>query len=299
MRKLIQGLLLCIFSFSAAAQFPSLSLNEELDPFGSMKVYRVDSMAALEERLGKLSEDVHLIIDSGEFELPEKLVFQNYALGRLKIKISPSASGAVRLKGRCLMNLGQDVVVEFSRLRFDGGEVLKIRGGKGLKVDACHFDGTSLEWDLGVRFELQNSVFIHGANLKLNGFHESSARLMHNTWNIRKGPALAVLGSGLSLRLDNNIVQGKAEAALASKDASSVMLEGRNNLFFGWQVIGLDGKERLLKSRQIDPLLEGKGFRLREGSPAINAAAALGESVSGDIDGDYRGLRPDIGADEF
>ena len=77
------------------------------------------------------------------------------------------------------------------------------------------------------------------------------------------------------------------------------MLEGRNNLFHGWGTIGLGGEEKLMKNRMADPLLKADGFHLTEESPAINAGAALGDSVSGDIEGDYRGLRPDIGADEF
>lgn len=192
----------------------------------------------------------------------------------------------------------------------DGGRNIVIERNRvwnadiGIEVASEH--GGKTTSDIVVR-----NNFVAGSvqgNVMIGGYDadRGNARnitVVHNTL-YRGGAGEVVLQHNASnVNIRNNILYAKANAAYASSTgANNTSVVVDNNVYFGASRSSA-GTWRDAHARFTDPMLVGapSDLHLAEGSPAIDAATALGELAGGlDVDGAPRisGATTDVGADE-
>jgi poly(beta-D-mannuronate) lyase len=122
--------------------------------------------------------------------------------------------------------------------------------------------------------------------------------LVNNKINFQMGGRAKGLGA-TNTTFANNLIQGGGKAAEISDTAPYLGAVWSGNLI--WQTAGA-GDLPATGSTTADPLLvaDASGvFRLKAGSPAIDAAVGKFSAVTFDLDGQPRTDPKDVGADEF
>lgn len=135
-------------------------------------------------------------------------------------------------------------------------------------------------------------------------FQVKRARVLHNT--IVNCTAPLTIGAGKSTELSlppldcviaNNIVDSASSAMIVLID-QPINMSWEGNIFNG-KILGIPSNPGIILK---DPLMERAPdglYRPLPNSPAIDSGAAGYEYISVDMDGQTRGLLPDIGADEL
>jgi len=175
----------------------------------------------------------------------------------------------------------------------------------GIRFDSCTFHspagkhrGSGLLFH-GIKNHAMVNNIIRGPfkiQLEVEG-QEEPLTFAHNTYVGRKGSGFPVFGLPVgdvspSLNIANCIFVDAGPVVMEGENA--VQVSGSNNLLWSCDY----NNPSLKKARFANPLLD-ESLKLLPGSPAIDAGAGQGQLVPFDFEGDYRGLRPDIVADEF
>ncbi|HZA52025.1 MAG TPA: hypothetical protein VE549_14870 [Myxococcaceae bacterium] len=192
-----------------------------------------------------------------------------------------------RCDGACITvnGLSADLVVSESSFAGAGS-------GDGIDVRQCNSNGTAFSMEL-----VGNTFSGFATGIRVGSGCDGSTRIVHQTFH-GNGTGVDYLG-GDGHVLRNNIFTAQQVAAVGGCDVPFASEGRRDHLLYGNASDGcLATDTGVVIAHPLYVSSADGDFRLREGSPAVNAAPPLDIDVNGRATNDYLGVAPDFGGRE-